>query len=215
MSAPHTLRGMKVVVADDDPFIAALVAEGLRTQGFAVATASNTADAWELVRGNEPHALVTDLSFGPTESAADLLGRVHTELPWVGLVVLTSHQTPLLAVPDADRLPDDIVYLVKNQLTRMQDLGEAVMQSISGKRPVSSPLPAGDLVLTAAQADVLRMLAEGASTRAIAERRGTNIRAAETIINRVHAALGVDEDEAHNPRTAAVRLWQQGRVTSK
>ncbi len=208
-------RGMKVVVADDDPFIAALVAEGLRTQGFAVATASNTADAWELVRGNEPHALVTDLSFGPTESAADLLGRVHAQLPWVGLVVLTSHQTPLLAVPDADRLPPDIVYLVKNQLTRMQDLGEAVMQSISGKRPESPPSPAGDLVLTAAQADVLRMLAEGASTRAIAEQRGTNIRAAETIINRVYAALGLDEDEAHNPRIAAVRLWQQGRVTSR
>lgn len=215
MSAPDARRAMKVVVADDDSFIAALVAEGLRGQGFAVATAANTTDAWALVRDNEPHALVTDLSFGPTESAAELLSRVHAAMPWIGLVVLTSHQTPLLAVPDADLLPDGVVYLVKNQMTRMHDLGDAVLKAISGKPLPPSPTSHADIILTAAQADVLRMLAEGASTRTIAERRGTNVRAAETMINRIYSALGVDGDEAYNPRIAAVRLWQQGRVTTR
>ena len=206
-------HAIKVVVADDDEFITALVAESLRAQGFAVATATNTEDAWALVRDNEPHSLVSDLSFGPHQSAAALLDRVHTAFPWVGLVVLTSHQAPTLAVPDADLLPPGIVYLVKNQLTRMQDLREAVLQSINGAAVAPPPPTEADIVLTPAQADTLRMLAEGASTRAIAERRGTNVRAAETLINRIYAAMGVDDGDASNPRTAAVRLWQQGRVT--
>lgn len=215
MSPAENRRAIKVVVADDDEFITALVAESLRTQGFAVATATNTEDAWRLVSDNEPHALVSDLSFGPNESAAALLDRVHRAFPWVGLVVLTSHRSPTLAVPDAELLPPGIVYLVKNQLTRMQDLREAVLHSISGAA-VEPPSPTeADIVLTAAQADTLRMLAEGASTRTIAERRGTNVRAAETLISRIYTAMGVDDDEASNPRIAAVRLWQQGRVTTR
>ena len=38
---------LKVVVADDDAFITSLVGDGLRSQGFAVATALSTAAAWE------------------------------------------------------------------------------------------------------------------------------------------------------------------------
>lgn len=204
---------MKVVVADDDEFITALVAENLRAQGFAVATATNTEDAWRLVSAHAPHCLVSDLSFGPHQSAAALLDRVHRAFPWVGLVVLTSHQAPTLAVPDADLLPPGIVYLVKNQLTRMQDLREAVLQSISGAAIEPPARAEADIILTPAQAETLRMLADGASTRAIAESRGTNVRAAETLINRIYVAMGIDDDEASNPRTAAVRLWQQGRVT--
>ncbi|HEU0205627.1 MAG TPA: hypothetical protein VFQ74_02910, partial [Pseudolysinimonas sp.] len=61
---------LKVVVADDDSFTISLVSEGLRSQGFAVANALTTADAWSLVEREQPHALVSDLNFGPGESAA-------------------------------------------------------------------------------------------------------------------------------------------------
>jgi CheY-like chemotaxis protein len=49
---------LRVVVADDDAFTTSLVSEGLRSQGFAVATALTTAEAWQLVAHQEPHALV-------------------------------------------------------------------------------------------------------------------------------------------------------------
>jgi DNA-binding NarL/FixJ family response regulator len=222
MSTPEGTRHgggrLKVVVADDDAFTTSLVSEGLRAHGFAVATALTTADAWELVAREEPHALVSDLNFGPGESAAALLTRVHQELPWVGLVVLTSHQSPELAIQDAESLPAGVVYLVKTQLTSTDDLREAVLQSISGApaaAPAVAPLAASreSIVLTSAQAEVLRMLADGASTRAIAELRGTSVRAAETMLSRLYLALEVDTDEHSNPRVSAVRLWQQGRVT--
>ena len=206
-------RGLRVLVADDDPFIVSMIAEGLRTQGFAVATATSTEDAWKLIELNEPHALVSDLSFGPNESAAALLKRVRETYPWVGLVILTSHKLPKLAIHDADLLPSGVVYLVKTELTRLGYLSEGILEAIGGQEVDHTPTSSAEFVLTDAQADVLRMLAEGASTSTIAQRRGTSARAAEMIIARVYASLHVDDDEGSNARTAAVRLWQQGRVT--
>ena len=203
---------LKVVVADDDAFITSLVAEGLRGLGLLVATATTTADAWTLVVREQPHALISDLHFGPGESAGELLNRVHEEFPWVGLVALTSHLSPELAIQDAGSLPDDVVYLVKTQLAGFQDLRDAVVRSISG---LSDPEPSvvdDTIRLTAAQADVLRMLADGASTRAIAEHRGTSIRAAETMLARLYDALGLPSDDLSNQRVAAVRVWRKGRV---
>jgi DNA-binding NarL/FixJ family response regulator len=140
------------------------------------------------------------------------LTRVHEEFPWIGLVVLTSHQSPELAIQDAESLPPGVVYLVKTQLKRVEDLKDAVLQSISGGTSPTIPSSGDTVELTVAQAEVLRMLAEGASTRAIAEQRGTSIRAAETMLSRLYAALGVDGSDRSNQRVAAVRVWQQGRV---
>lgn len=203
---------LKVVVADDDAFTTSLVSEGLRSRGFAVANALTTADAWELVEREQPHALVSDLNFGPGESAASLLTRVHEEFPWVGIVVLTSHQSPELAIQRSESIPPGVIYVVKTQLKRVEDLKDAVLQSISGVSAERNPPEAETLGLTAAQGEVLRMLAEGASTKAIAEHRGTSIRAAETMLSRLYAALGVENSEHSNQRVSAVRLWQQGRV---
>jgi DNA-binding NarL/FixJ family response regulator len=210
-----TRRNLRVVVADDDTFIVSLVADGLRAQGFDVTTASAIPEAWELVAGGDPHALVSDLNFGGGESGAQLLRRVHEEFPWVGLVVLTSHHSPELAVDDAGELPRGIVYLVKSRLRAVEDLAQAVNDAIAetDARDDRTTGSAHTLVLTAAQADVLRMLASGASTRALAEARGTTIRAAETMLTRLYSALGLGPDDSVNPRVAAVHLWQQGRVS--
>jgi len=213
-SAPPR-RNLRVVVADDDMFTTSLVADGLRAQGFDVSTAHTVAGAWELVNEGDPHALVSDLNFGAGESGAPLLRRVHEEFPWVGLVVLTSHQSPELAVDDANELPPAIVYLVKSQLRKVEDLAAAVAEAIAKPAGTEDRQVRADdtLWLTAAQADVLRMLAAGASTRALAEHRGTTVRAAETMLNRLYGALGLGPDDKVNPRVAAVHLWQQGKVS--
>jgi len=209
-------RQLRVVVADDDAFTTSLVSGGLGAKGFVVVTATTTSEAWQLVCSTEPHALVCDLNFGPGESGVSLLSRVRSEFPWVGIVVLTSHSSPSLAVDDAADLPEGVVYLVKSKLSGIEDLAAAVMRSISGDddgRPEPTESTGESILVTSAQADVLRLLAEGASTRAVAEHRGTTTRAAETMLARLYLSLGVDGDEQSNPRVAAVRLWQQGRVS--
>lgn len=216
MNSPesHTLR---VVIADDDAFTLSLVSGGLEAQGYHVTAATSVAQAIDAVRTIDPHAVISDLNFGTSEDGTDLLRFVAGQYPWVGLVVLTSHRSPELAVSEPQRIPRGAVYLVKSQLSRIGDLADAVERAISG----TPDERADDLLdepddgvptVTAAQAEVLRMLAAGASTRALAESRGTTARAVETMLHRLFVALKLDTSENANPRVAAVTMWQRGGI---
>lgn len=207
-SKPAALR---VVIAEDDDFTRSLVADGLRAEGFQVTEARLPDEAWDLV-GDDTHVLVTDLDFGSGISAGPLLMRMAEERPWIPLVVLTSHLSPELAVSQASELPPDLVYVVKSRLRRMQDIADAVRDALAGRGTGRRDGSEATVAVTAAQADMLRMLASGLTTKAIAERRGTTTRAAEAMIGRLYAALGVDDDAETAPRIAAIRLWQQGRI---
>lgn len=203
---------LRVVLAEDDDFTRSLVADGLRAEGFQVAAARLPEEAWDLLEAGA-NVLVSDLDFGHGISAGALLRRVAEERPWIAVVVLTSHLSPELAVGTTERLPDDIVYVVKSRLRRMEDIAGAIRDALAGRGTGRAPDRDDPAVaITAAQADMLRMLAGGFTTKAIADRRGTTTRAAEAMIGRLYAALGVDGDDATSPRVAAIRLWQQGRV---
>ena len=212
---PTENRSLRVVVADDDAFTLSLVSGGLEAKGFAVTVATSVAQALEAVTSIDPHAVVSDLNFGTTETGSDLLQFVAREYPWVGLVVLTSHRSPELAVANPELIPRSAVYLVKSQLTRIDDLADAVNRAISGHGDSDDGMVEsedGVPTVTAAQAEVLRLLAAGASTRALAEARGTTPRAVETMLHRLFVALGLDTSENANPRVAAVTMWQRGGI---
>jgi len=208
----ETRSAIRIVLAEDDDFTRSLVADGLRADGFEVAEARLPAEAWDLVEDHSAHVLVSDLDFGAGISAGPLLVRMHAERPWIPLVVLTSHLSPALAVSEAADLPDDLVYVVKSRLRRMQDISDAVRDALAGRGTGRHTDLDATVAVTAAQADMLRMLASGLTTRAIAEQRGTTTRAAEAMIGRLYAALGVADDATTTPRVAAIRLWQQGRI---
>jgi DNA-binding NarL/FixJ family response regulator len=215
MSAPDA-RSLRVVVADDDAFTISLVAGALESSGYTVTTATSVEAALHAVATSDPHALISDLNFGTQRTGADLLAKVASEFPWIGLVVLTSHRSPELAVPNPEHIPDSVVYLVKSRLGAIDELREAVQRAISGATlETTYDLDVDDdtiPVVTAAQAAVLRMLAEGASTKALADQRGTSVRAVETMLHRLFDALGIDTSDAANPRVAAVRMWQRGEI---
>lgn len=205
---------LRVVVADDDPFTVSLVSDALRSQGFVVHSAATAQAAEQLVGRADAHALVTDLNFGTGMSGADLLRRVREEYPWVALVVLTSHQSPQLAVENVGDIPADAVYLVKAQLARVEQLADAVTRAIAGQgTETAQQVPA--ILITASQADVLRKLAAGESTKSIADSRGTTTRAAEAMLMRLYDSLGIATDGSSSSRVAAVQLWHQGRIRVK
>jgi DNA-binding NarL/FixJ family response regulator len=206
-------KARRVVVADDDGFTASLVSDGLRGSGFEVRVALTAWEAWTIVEAWDPHALVTDLNFEAKASGAELLRRVEDKFPWVGLVVLTSHMSPELAVEDGGAIPASAVYLVKSQLRGIEALGDAVERSIAGLPARPEGVNPETRVITVQQAEVLRMLAGGASTKALADHRGTTVRAVETMLVRLYAALGIGDDEQSNPRVAAVRMWERGQVS--
>ena len=205
-------RKIRVVVADDDAFTLSMVSDGLRSLGYEVITAATAELAGAIVAEEDPHALVTDLNFGKRETGASLLHRVHESQPWVALVILTSHHSPQLAVEDPEHIPAGVVYLVKSQLKRVEDISDAVQRALAGTVTGPQIDATGTILVSSAQAEVLRMLASGSSTKAIAHHRATTVRAAEAMVNRLYTALGLDDDEHSTPRVAAIELWQQGRI---
>jgi DNA-binding NarL/FixJ family response regulator len=71
------------------------------------------------------------------------------------------------------------------------------------------------IVISAAQGEILLLLAEGYTNAAIAKQRGTTLRATETLVQRTFVSLGLKTDENFNPRILAARMWQQGKVVVK
>jgi len=109
------------------------------------------------------------------------------------------------------------VMVVKGDMDSMEDLSAAIEQSISqavltptGEQTESNSDP---IFISAAQAEILYLMAEGLSNSGIAERRGTTLRAAEAMVQRTLHALGIAPDREFNARVLAVRKWQSGRVT--
>ena len=209
----------RVLVAEDEEFTLNLLRDVLEGANFQVEAAKSVADAIEKLATFDPHAVITDLNFGVNSpSGADLLQFVEKNQPWIGKVVLTSHASPALAIPNGVTLPSDVTYLVKSELDSIADLISAVEDSISQVTTQSSVQPVLDndrVVISATQGEILLLLAEGFTNAAIARQRGTSLRAAETLIQRTFASLGIKSDEDFNPRILAVRMWQQGKVVIK
>ena len=208
----------RVLVAEDEEFTLNLLREVLEGANFQVEAVKSVAEAIERVASFDPHAVVTDLNFGVAgPSGADLLQFIEKEHPWVGKVVLTSHASPALAIPNGMAIPEGVTYLVKSELGAISDLVGAVEDSIShsSKHHARPEMENDRIVISSTQGEILLLLAEGYTNAAIARKRGTSLRATETLVQRTFASLGIKSDEDFNPRVLAVRMWQQGKVVVK
>ena len=180
----------RVLIAEDEEFTLNLLSELLGAADFEVMAVATVSEAISQIESFDPHAVITDLNFGVTgPSGADLLDYLDKNNPWIGKVILTSHASPNLAV----------------------------QESISKS---STPAPArvddgGRIVVSHAQGEILLLIAEGLTNAAIARKRGTSLRATETLVQRTFAVLGLKNDEDFNPRVLAVRMWQHGKVVVK
>lgn len=205
----------RVLFVEDEEFTRAMVAGALESGGHTVRGAASAAEGLAVLDDFEPHVVIADLDLGPGPTGADLLHRVAQESPWVGLVVLTAHAAPSLALPAGTRLPDHVVYLIKSDVTSGQDLQSAMDAAIAHAEPTGSATEDADgrPVISRVQGEILRLIAEGYSNQGIAEIRGTSMRATESLVHRTFAALGLGQDKRMSPRVQAVRMWQQGRVS--
>ncbi len=205
----------RVLIAEDEEFTLNLLSEVLTAADFEVSAVQNVAEAIATIESFDPHALITDLNFGVSgPSGADLLAYIDANHPWIGKIVLTSHSSPTLAVPGGMTLPDDVTYMVKSELKSISNLITAVNDSITKSNSVK-PTPPEDgerIIISQAQGEILLLISEGLTNSAIAKKRGTSLRATETLVQRTFAILGLKNDEDFNPRVLAVRMWQQGKV---
>ena len=215
---------LRVLYVENDQFTRTTIADGLSELGLTVLAAASVAEAMECAVDFDPHVVVTDLDLGPigTPSGADLLARMSLERPWLGMVVLSIHRDVRIALASEIKLPAEVVYVVKSDVHSMADLERAIKESlegVQGAREVESVINESEhvhpIVLSQTQGEVLRLMAEGLSNSAIAQRRGISIRSAESLVQRTFQALGLTDRPDINPRVTAARLWHEGAVSIK
>jgi len=210
-------RSIRVLLVEDEDFTRTMVGEMLSASGITVLSVPSVAEAIKSMDEFDPHVVLTDLDLGHGPDGADLLTKVAEERPWTGMVVMTAHASPELAINDASRIPEQAGYIVKSEIHSIQNLISVIQESIimPGNFNGSDGASEEKITITTTQAEILRMIADGLSNTAIADARGITLRAAEALIQRTFVALGVNGDSTINPRVVAVRKWQQGEVVVK
>jgi DNA-binding NarL/FixJ family response regulator len=210
-------RSIRVLLVEDEDFTRTMVSEMLSASGIHVHPVASVAEALQSMDEFDPHVVLTDLDLGHGPDGADLLTKVAEDRPWTGMVIMTAHASPELAINDVSRIPEQAGYIVKSELNSIHSLVSIIQESIimPGNFNGSDNVGEEKVTITSSQAEILRMIADGLSNTAIAEARGITLRAAEALIQRTFAALGVNGDSSINARVAAVRMWQQGKVAVK
>jgi DNA-binding NarL/FixJ family response regulator len=192
-------RRWRVMVVDDHP----IVRQGLRTAlekttNFEiVGEADNADDAISAVELLDPDVMLLDIRLKGGRSGVEVAGRLRTLRPALKIVVLTNHaQEPYLRAMVEAGVDG---YLLKD--TPPNQIVEALGMIVEGRSvysdSVSSSLVTGYLRsqgagnLTAREAEVLQLVADGLSNEEVANRLEIGQKAVQLHLTRIYTKLGV------------------------
>lgn len=198
-----------VLVVEDEPFIRGLVAEKLKSDGFKVVLASNTAEARKIAANEDLDVVLLDIDLGPGPSGLDLGVALHRMHPELALVFLTHVPEPRMFGAESNSVPKNSAYLLKERLTDpnlLKSAIEAALRDKVGEEFRDDLKPTHPLRnVSRTQLDVLRLIAKGMSNQEIADLRGTSLRAVENLVNRAIQAAGIEVKSKTSARVIAVR----------
>jgi PAS domain S-box-containing protein len=96
-SSPRPLRGIRILVVDDDDDAREMIAGVIADAGATVATASSASAAYEALQSEPPHVLISDIGM-PGEDGYSLIRRVRALPPERGgdvpAIALTAYARP-------------------------------------------------------------------------------------------------------------------------
>lgn len=193
---------IRVLLADDHRIVreglVGLLEEGGECK--VVAEASDGLEAVELALKHRPDVAVIDLTM-PHLSGLEAVRRIHEQLPETRILILTVHEEEEYVIPMVRAGASG--YLVKD--TAAAELLKAVRQLHAGhaffgpqaaralaedyRRPGPAVDPYGNL--TPREREVFHLVAEGNSTKAIAQQLGISAKTAENHRSRLMEKLDV------------------------
>jgi DNA-binding NarL/FixJ family response regulator len=208
---------MRVIVADD----AMLTREGivhLLTQA-GVDVVAQASDADQLLRevaNLQPDVALVDIKMPPTHTDEGLIAaqRIRDEHPDVAVLVLSQYIEPSYATRLLDSHPSKVGYLLKERVFAVEVLVDAlrrvcdgetvvdptIVARLFGRHRVDDPLAK----LSPREVEVLGLIAEGLSNRAIAERLYVAERTVEAHATQIFLKLGIDGSSSSHRRVLAV-----------
>jgi DNA-binding NarL/FixJ family response regulator len=209
---------VRVVIADDSVLLREGVSRLLAEAGFEVV--GQAADADELLREVEdktPDVAIVDIRMPPTHTDEGLQAAraLRARHPALGVLVLSQYVRPSYAF---ELLEDDargVGYLLKDRVSDLDELADAVRRVGEGGS-VLDPSVVSQLVgrrrqghdpvddLSDREREVLALMAEGRTNRAIAERLFITERTVEKHVKSILQKLGIPASAEDHRRVLAV-----------
>ena len=207
----------KVLLVEEDIFIQKLISEVISNLGHECQTTSNVNDALIKVKSFSPDLVITDLDFGSAPTGLELLHKLDKDYPEIKSVVLTAHTSHALVDSSIKILPSRIQYIVKSDFGDQISFDKIIQNAFEAKPQLKIQVtkPNNPIYLSNTQAELLKLVSQGLSNQAIADKRGTSLRAVEALINRTYQALKLSDNDSINPRVEAVKLWKSSRIYLK
>jgi DNA-binding NarL/FixJ family response regulator len=203
--------GMRVLLADDH----ALVRAGIRAllAGLpdveSIVEAGDGQEALAMLRETKPDLALIDIAM-PGLNGLELAARVTREAPGTRLVILSMHGTPahvaqalragvsgyLLKDAAADELPVLLRAVMRGETYLSPAISKQVVDGYLGRTaPAADPGPdsAALDVLTSRQREILQLVAEGKSTKEVAQLLDVSAKTVETHRGQIMDRLGIHD----------------------
>ena len=207
---------MRVVLADDQALLRESLAEALVARGIdVVGQAQDVAGLLALVDRERPDLAIIDIRMPPSHTVEGLeaASTIRARWPAVALLLLSHHVETSIAVDLLRDDPRSIGYLLKDRVTRIDILIDALHRLVAGgvvidpeiiarllgRRRAHDPLDE----LTGREREVLGAMAEGRSNRGIAEQLGIEDKTVEYHVTQILGKLGIESvgaDHRRGPR---------------
>ena len=208
---------MRVVVADDE----VLVRDGLARllEDAEIEVVGRAADATSLLRAVDsylPDVAIVDIRMPPTHSDEGLVAAadIRSRHAGVGVLVLSHHLNSEYAVRLLDESPERVGYLLKDRVSdialvvdalRRISEGECVVDPTIVSRLMARRRAAGPLdELTDREKQVLQLIAEGHSNKAICDALFLSPKTVEGHIRQIFQKLNLQDSPEQHRRVLAV-----------
>ena len=205
---PGTER--KLLVVEDEPLMASLLAESLSAANFTVETAPDAAKARKAIDRFDPDILLLDISLGDGPSGVHLAHAVHETRPDIAILILTKHPDAKSATADSLDLPPNVGFLRKHLVNDVSYLLTAIEKVLTDRHaevrqdePLASPIAQlGNQAMK-----VLNLVAQGYNNTEIASRMNLSVKSVERWVETIYRELKLDSRGAINPRVEAARQY--------
>jgi DNA-binding NarL/FixJ family response regulator len=208
---------VRVVVADDVMLTREGIVHLLEEAGIdVVAQAEDGESLLREVRLKRPDAAIADIRMPPSHTDEGLVAaqRIRAEHPDVAVLVLSQYVEPSYAMRLLEEHPERVGYLLKQRVFDVAVLVDA-LRRIGDGETVVDPTIVSRLIgrqrrhdplaeLTAREREVLGLIAEGLSNRAIASRLFVTERTVEAHVKQVFMKLALAVDPNSHRRVLAV-----------
>lgn len=211
---------MRVVVADDSVLLREGVVRVLEGDGFeVVGQAGDAVDLLRKVAAHSPDVAVVDIRMPPgnTDDGLRAALKIRAKHPETGVLVLSQYLEESYALELVADSAEGVGYLLKDrvaEIDRFTDsvrrvgtggsaLDPEVVSHLLGRRRREDPLE----VLTYREREVLGLMAEGRSNRAIAETMVVTERAVEKHVTNIFSKLDLAPTAEDHRRVLAVLTY--------